>query len=103
MLIYNVTTTIDLPYAEAWMQWLLKKHIGEVMATGCFENYRVNKLLNHDHPDAEIFTIQYTVKDMDTLIRYQKDHAPTLQEDPKRLFAGKYAAFRTVMEVKAEG
>jgi Domain of unknown function (DUF4286) len=103
MLIYNVTTTIDLDTAAAWLQWLLNKHIGEVMATGIFETYRVSRLINHDHPDAEIYTIQYAVKDMDTLQRYQRDFAPTLQADAKRLFPGKYAAFRTVMEVKAEG
>ena len=101
MLIYNVTVTIDLDVAEAWLQWMLNTHLPEMMATGMFRSYRLNRMIAHDHPDAEIYTAQYLVPDMEHLIRYRDEFAPALQADSQKRFGGKYAAFRTVMEVVA--
>ena len=101
MLIYNVTVTIDLDRHEEWLKWMLQTHIPDVMNTGMFLSYRMSRLLGHDHPDAEIYTVQYTVKDMTQLERYQEVYAPALQKAHKDLFGDSYAAFRTVMEVMA--
>jgi TRAP-type C4-dicarboxylate transport system substrate-binding protein len=57
------------------------------------------RLIGHEHTDSEIFTVQYLVKDMTHLMRYQQEFAPTLQEDIRKRYEGKYAVFRTVMEV----
>ena len=99
MLIYNVTVTIDLDAHEEWLEWMLKTHIPDVMITGMFLSYRMSRLLGHDHPDAEIYTIQYAVQDMAQLERYQEEFAPALQKAHKDRFGDSYAAFRTVMEV----
>lgn len=99
MLLYNVTVTIDLNVHEDWLQWMKETHIPDVMTTGMFLSYRLNKMLGHEHDDAEIYTVQYLVKDMPHLVRYQQEFAPELQRQLRERYEGKYAVFRTVMEV----
>lgn len=103
MLLYNVTVTIDLDAHEDWLRWMRSTHIPDVMATGLFHSYRLNRLLGHEHDDAEIYTIQYMIEDMATLQRYMAEFAPELQRQHSARYDGKYAAFRTVMEVVEMG
>lgn len=99
MLLYNVTVTIDLDIHKDWVKWMREVHIPEVMITGMFVSYRMSRLIGHDHSDSEIYTIQYLVKDMALLMRYQNEFSPELQRQHQERYAGKFAAFRTVMEL----
>ena len=99
ILLYNVTVTIDLDVFKDWQHWMQDTHIPDVMATGMFMSYRMCRLIGHEHTDSEIFTVQYLVKDMAHLMRYQQEYAPELQEAVRKRYDGKYAVFRTVMEV----
>jgi hypothetical protein len=99
MVLYNVTVTIDLQVHEDWVRWMRTVHIPDVMSTGMFLSYRLNKMLGHEHEDAEIYTVQYLADDMSNLIRYQQEFAQALQKAQKDRYDGKYAVFRTVMEV----
>ena len=99
MLLYNVTVTIDLEIHEDWVQWMRDSHIPDIMSTGMFISYRMCRLIGHDHADSEIYTVQYLVKDKTRLVRYQEEFAPELQRQHSERYKGKYAAFRTVMEV----
>lgn len=99
MFLYNVTVTIDREVADDWLQWMRQTHIPEVMATGIFSGYRMGRLLDHEHTEAEIFTVQYEVPSLGELSRYQKEFAPELQRRHRERYDGKFAAFRTVMEI----
>lgn len=99
MLIYNVTITLDTDIEQDWRNWMTETHIPDVMMTGMFISYRFNRLLNHEHTDAEIYTVQYLAKDMDHLQRYLEEFAAPLQKEHKERYDGKYAIFRTVMEL----
>ena len=99
MLLYNVTVTIDLDVHQDWLQWMRETHIPDVMNTGLFLSYRLCRLLTHEHTDAEMYTIQYAVSDLPTLQQYQQQFATALQDAHKLRYEGKYAAFRSVMEV----
>jgi len=99
MLLYNVTVTVDLDIYKDWERWMRDTHIPDVMSTGMFLSYRMCRLVGHDHADAEIFTVQYLVKDMAHLVRYQEEYAPELQRQHRDRYEGKYAAFRSLMEV----
>ena len=98
MLLYNVTITVDIDVHEEWARWVRQSHIPDVMATGMFVSYRMSRLMGHEHTDAEIYTMQYLVKDMAYLRRYQEEFAPELQRQHKERYDGKFAAFRTVMD-----
>jgi len=99
MLLYNVTVTIDLEVHQDWLRWMQEIHIPDVMNTGLFLSYRLCRLMTHEHTDAEMYTIQYAVQDMSSLQQYQQEFATALQEAHKVRYEGKYAAFRSVMEV----
>lgn len=99
MLLYNVTVTIDVEIHDDWVRWMRETHIPDIMASGCFVSYRMCRLLGHEHEDSEIFAVQYLVKDMAQLLRYQQEFAPSLQGQHKSRYEGRYVVFRTAMEL----
>ncbi|MBK9338435.1 MAG: DUF4286 family protein [Lewinellaceae bacterium] len=103
MLLYNVTVTIDLDVHEDWLRWMRETHIPDVMATGMFRSWRMSRMIGHEHEDSEIYSMQYLVEDMEHLRRYMDVFAPDLQRQHQQRYEGKYAAFRTVMEVVGDG
>ena len=44
MLLYNVTVSIDKSIKEDWVSWMKKKHIPDVMNTGCFLEARIARV-----------------------------------------------------------
>ena len=99
MLLYNVTVTIDLEVHQDWLRWMRETHIPDVLATGLFRSCRMARLLHHEHSDAEIYTMQYLLENEAQLRRYQSEFAPELQRQHQERYAGKFSAFRTLMEV----
>ena len=51
--------------------------------------------------EGHTFSVQYTFLKMADIEKYQKEFAPSLQADHKKLFGEKYTAFRTVLEIIA--
>lgn len=98
MILYNVTVKVDVEVHQQWLEWMRLKHIPEVMATGKFSEFRICRLL-HEEPDGVTYAVQYFSPDLETLQRYQQEDAQRLQEEHAMLFSGRYAAFRTAMEV----
>lgn len=98
MIIYNVTVSIDPAVHEEWLQWMKEVHIPEVMETGSFMANRICRILAYEEGGLS-YSIQYDVKDMETYDHYQKEFAPKLQADHTNRYAGKFAAFRTLLEV----
>ena len=98
MIIYNVTVSIDASVHDDWLKWMKEVHIPDVMKTGKFIENRICKI--HAFEEGGIsYSIQYTVKDMATYNSYQAEDAPRLQKEHTDRYAGKYAAFRTILEV----
>ena len=98
MIIYNVTVNIDADVHERWMDWMKEVHIPDVMATGLFLESRMLRVLADDEGGIT-YAIQYTAADMEHFERYRTEHAPRLQAETKKYFDGKFAAFRTLLEV----
>lgn len=98
MYIYNVTVKIDISLADEWLQWMKEVHIPDVMATKCFTDYRICKILEDDN-EGKTFATQYYFKTMEDIIHYQNRYAPELQRLHKEKYQNHYVAFRTLMEV----
>ena len=98
MIIYSVTIKIETASEENWLKYMRKDHIPQVMATGCFMEYRFSKLVMDD-PDGTNYSIQYLCQDKNTLERYQAEHAKALQADHTEKFKDKFVAFRSLLEV----
>jgi hypothetical protein len=70
------------------------------MATNCFIENKMMRLL--DPPADEqgtTYAIQYFCKNIETLQRYWKEHAPALQADHAQRYKDRFVAFRTIMEL----
>lgn len=98
MYIYSVTVSIDKNVVDEWVKWMKTKHIPDVMATGYFTEYKMCKVLHVDD-EGETFSMQYSFNKIEDIENYQKLEAPRLQADMKNLYDGKYAAFRTLLEL----
>jgi hypothetical protein len=100
MIIYNVTIKIAADVAEEWLQWMSSKHIPDVMATGIFSKYQINRVISHqDNDNDPTFAIQYTCADMASLHQYQVKHASVLQAEHTQRYKDQFVAFRTLLEV----
>jgi len=100
MIIYNVTVNVNDEIREAWLQWMRSKHLAEIMATGCFVEYKMLHLLT-EAPDASgtTYAIQYFALDMDSYERYRDEFGPALKAEGVALFGEQFTAFRTLLEV----
>lgn len=98
MYIYNVTVSIDKELAEEWLNWMKTVHIPDVLNTGHFTDNKICKVLNVND-DGETFSVQYSFNNMEDIEAYQKNHAPRLQAEHSKRYEGKYAAFRTLLEI----
>lgn len=98
MILYNVTVSIDHDVAEEWLQWMKSTHIPDVMATGLFIENKIARILAEEE-GGKAYSIQYLLRSMDEYERYQEEHAPRLQAEHSQRYAGKFAAFRTLLHV----
>ena len=98
MYIYNVTVSIEKTLAEDWLNWMKNTHVPDVLKTGYFIDNKICRVLNVDDEGAT-YSVQYTFNEMADIEAYQKDHAPRLQAEHSKRYEGKYAAFRTLLEI----
>lgn len=101
MYIYNVTINIEDDVHEDWLQWMKETHIPDVMNTGLFLANRIMQVMADD-PQGTTYSIQYEVKDLETLDLYQEVYAPKLQKEHTDRYEGKFVAFRTILRVEHE-
>ena len=102
MIVYNVTINIDHGVHDEWVEWMRREHIPQVMATGSFLEHRMARVLADDEGGVT-YAVQYTCADMATYERYREEHAPGLQQATEARYGGRYAAFRTLLEVLDAG
>lgn len=98
MIIYNVTSNIDNAIHEKWLVWI-KEHIPQVLATGCFTEAKLTKVLVEEELGGVTYSVQYRAKSREALDNYYKNHADVLRQDALKQFADKVLAFRTELEI----
>lgn len=99
MYIYNVTVNIEESVMEDWLQWMRETHIPDVMETGLFTGNRLCRVMVEEESGVT-YSIQYEVKDMETLQLYHDVYAAKLQEEHRKRYENKFVAFRTVLKVE---
>ena len=98
MILYNVTVSIDEDIHEDWLNWMKEIHIPDVMNTGMFIDNKICKI-HAEEDGGKAYSIQYLAKSWAEYDRYQAEFAAQLQKDHTDRYAGKFAAFRTILEV----
>jgi hypothetical protein len=98
MILYNVTSSLDPDIADEWLDYMRGTHMPEVMATGFFLKSQLCRLLNEED-DGITYASQYYCISLEQLEEYQRLCAPALRADMDARFGGRYASFRTMLEV----
>ena len=101
-IIYNVTVSIDLAVEKEWVSWMKEKHIPDVMATGCFLESRFTKVLNDQDQGGASYSIQYLLANEADYQLYLNEFAARLQQEHALKYHGKFAAFRTMLQMVAQ-
>jgi hypothetical protein len=100
MILYNVNCHMEQSMASEWLKWMQDVHIPEVMATGCFQSYRILKVLTNATDDEGVnYSIQYDAASMAEYVRYRDQFAPSMQQQTKARYGERVLAFRTLLEV----
>lgn len=99
MIIYNVTSKVDAAIAAQWLHWMQSEHIPAVMATGCFVDFKIVRLLEVDDTEGPTYAVQYHAADKAAYERYISKHASALRNDAYNKWGNAFIAFRSVMEV----
>lgn len=99
MIVYNVTVKVEESIAGDWLKWLFDEHIPAIMNTGCFNAYKVVRLLEVDDSEGPTYAIQYNAESKADYNRYVELHAPLMQQKSFDKWGGGFIAFRSLMEV----
>lgn len=97
-IIYNVTVSLDPSIEQDWVNWMRTIHIPDVMATGCFLESRMSKM-NDEEEGACTYAMTYVAYSQNHLEDYQSNHATRLQVEHKGKYEGRFAAFRSTLNV----
>lgn len=99
-LLYNVTISIDKKVEDDWREWMTNVHIPDVMSTGRFLSYSMQKVLGSEPEDMGVtYAVQYVAPNEESYNLYQQEDAPKLQAAHHKRYNGYYGAFRTLMEI----
>lgn len=98
MIIYNVTVKVEAEIAEPYLNWLKEDHIPKIMATGCFTEYRICRMLDLDEGDGPTLVVQYHAPARESYETYLRDHAPRLREEAFERWGNRFLAYRSLME-----
>ena len=98
MIIYNVTISINKEVENHWLDWMKNTHIPDVMQKELFIDCKISRVLAEE-AGVHTYVIAYSCENMRDYKKYQNEFAPKLQAHHSKKFAGKFAAFRTLLEV----
>jgi hypothetical protein len=96
--LYNITTLVAHPIASDWLNWMKTHHIPQIMATGCFLEYRLLKLREQDETEGLTYSLQLLADKRENYDKYLEQFAPALREDARQHWADNALSFRTLME-----
>lgn len=101
MILYNVTVSINPEIEAEWTAYMRQKHIPEVMQTGCFLESRFCRV--HGEEEGGVtYATTYLAASQEIYDEYIAKHAASLRDEFNAKWAGKFAAFRTLLSVIEE-
>ncbi|HFS67583.1 MAG TPA: DUF4286 family protein [Flavobacteriia bacterium] len=98
MYIYNVTINIDDSVHDAWLEWMKKEHIPQMLKLGKFNNALMSKVVAQGD-SGTTYSVQYQTDSKETLDKYYKEDADLLRNEGFKKFGDKFVAFRTELDV----
>jgi Domain of unknown function (DUF4286) len=99
MFIYNVTIKVHESIHIAWLQWIKEEHIPEMLATKCFTNATIVRLLEIDDSEGPTYAVQYLAESKAFYNLYIEKYAGLFREKAFSKWGNQFIAFRSLMQV----
>ena len=99
MVIYNVTTHVELSIEESWLIWMKEKHLPEMLATKKFKTARIFKIISGNDKGGVSYAAKYHCNNKMSLEQYLNHFAAKLREDALNKFGDRILSFRTELEL----
>ena len=99
MIVYNVTISIDKDAENHWLDWMKNTHIPDVMQKELFIDCKISRVLEEAAGGGNTYAIAYLCKNMRNYEKYHNKFASKLQAEHRNKFAGRFVAYRTLLEV----
>lgn len=79
MIIYSVTIQIQKDVEKEWLQFMLKKHIQDVINTGYFIDATIRRVLAPNETSYNTYNMEYIAEHIEEYDDYLKNAATSMQ------------------------
>lgn len=99
MIVYNITTNVSWTIHDKWLLWLKEEYIPEMLATNCFYESRVLRLLDVDEDEGPTYAIQLHAFSTEDYQKFVAQHAAFIHRHATEKWGNEIIAFSSAMEV----
>jgi len=99
MIIYNTTIKVSWIIHEAWLEWIQKTHIKEILETRCFQKHQLVRLLETDDEEGPTYAIQFYAAGKDDYYKYIENFADRLKQKSIDRWGDQFIAFNSLMQI----
>ena len=99
MMIYNVTTKVDIKVANEWLSWLKEEHIPDMVSTGCFTHAVILKIADVDDTEGPTYAVQYHADNNELYDQYINKFSGLMRKKTIDKWGNNFISFRTRMTV----
>lgn len=99
MIEYSVQITISKIIEKEWLDYMLNKHINDVMSTGFFLSYKILKKVDDDYAEKSEYSIRYLCSSKEKFDEYITKDAKRLQSEHIEKFGEHFTAKRNLFEI----
>ncbi|MEO8823453.1 MAG: DUF4286 family protein [Ginsengibacter sp.] len=98
MFVYNITLKVETQYLEEWMNWAKTVQIPDVLATGCFYDFRFYELMEIEEEDGRTFVIQFLANSKSDYNRYKELYHSSFRHRSAKKWGDHVVSFRTLLK-----
>ncbi len=99
MIIYNITTKVRSAIANEWLQWMKEVHVKDILATKCFTDFKIVKLLEIDEEEGPTYALQLFADSKAIYSQYVEKFAGQMRQAAFNKWGDKFISIRTVMQI----
>ena len=99
MLIFNTTYLVSDSAIADWLKWIPEHLIPFMLKFKPFSNPQVAKILSNQEQEGTSFSVQFHIRDMETLSIWNEKYGLVFQENCAQRFGNEVIFFTTVLEI----
>ena len=99
MFIFNTTYLVSDEVHETWLDWVRNQHIPFMIDSTYFSHPQVARVITSDKQDGTSFSVQFHVKDLQTLKLWKKEYSSLFQENCTNQFGTEVNFITTLLEL----